>query len=78
MNLECYLRSKFHGILWVFVDSRLVFDGLGAVSIAKGAQRLIVVVVDGPDTSTHHRFGVATQRVLEMRFCEWNSQFSKP
>mmetsp|Transcript_52216 Transcript_52216/g.148859 ORF Transcript_52216/g.148859 Transcript_52216/m.148859 type:complete len:268 (+) Transcript_52216:785-1588(+) len=62
---DLILKLPDHRVLGVLVDLGLVLDALRSICIPEGAQRLIVVEVNGPDASAHHRLGVSAQRVLQ-------------
>lgn len=48
----------------VLVDDGVVDDALGAVGVAQGGQRLLVVVCRWADGGHHHRLAVPAQVVL--------------
>jgi hypothetical protein len=65
LSFPYHPSDKHHGVLGIFIDPRLIFNALGTMCITKGAEGLVVIVVDGTYASAHHRFGVATQRILQ-------------
>ena len=60
--LLIFLKKSIFGVL---VDTRLVLDGFGSISVVQGTQGLLVVVISRRESSYHYGFCVTTERVLE-------------
>jgi hypothetical protein len=59
------LEFTDHGILGIFIDSRLILDVFGTRSITKGRQGFLHIIVSRTDVGNHNGFCVTSERILK-------------
>ena len=57
-----FLKKSIFGVL---IDTRLVLDRFGSISIVQGTQGLLVVVISRGESGYHNGLCVTTEGVLE-------------